>query len=139
MAQLGGMCAVQIGLSALSMCAIATNGGVSHQRPPPPPSHPLRHNAPSVSGVSSGASQVSSLCFANGAYFIVSRALGPELGGLVGFFYYIAHSLLAACYCLGVVEIATVSHYTFFFSTSTSPFINPCFDSTEKLAPKKLF
>jgi amino acid transporter len=40
-----------------------------------------------------------------GTYYLISRALGPKLGGAVGLLYYIGVSLLAVLECLGSVEM----------------------------------
>ncbi|KAL3688956.1 hypothetical protein R1sor_015265 [Riccia sorocarpa] len=40
-----------------------------------------------------------------GTYYLISRALGPKLGGSVGFMYYLGVSLLAVLESLGAVEM----------------------------------
>ncbi|KAL2631043.1 hypothetical protein R1flu_015729 [Riccia fluitans] len=40
-----------------------------------------------------------------GTYYLISRALGPKLGGSVGFMYYLGVSLLAVLEALGAVEM----------------------------------
>ena len=53
---------------------------------------------------------ISSSVAGGGAYFMISRNLGPEFGGAVGILFYLGTTFASSMYILGAVEILLVGH-----------------------------
>ena len=46
-----------------------------------------------------------------GAYYLISRSMGPKWGGTVGLLFYAGNVVASVLYVLGAVEIVTVSFF----------------------------
>lgn len=57
----------------------------------------------SMSSIASSGGLVSR----GGPYYMISRALGPEIGASVGLMYWLAITMLAVLECLGAVALVT--------------------------------
>ena len=89
-------------LTAISMCAIATNGVVPGRRSRwggaelwPDPTLTRGSSVP-----------------AGGSYYMISRSLGPEFGGAVGVCLYLGTTFAGSMYILGTIEILLVGQLT---------------------------
>ncbi|CAK9294591.1 unnamed protein product [Gordionus sp. m RMFG-2023] len=61
-----------------------------------------------ITAISMSAIATNGVVPAGGAYFMISRSLGPEFGGAVGFLFYLATTFATAMYTIGAVEILLV-------------------------------
>lgn len=81
-----------------------------------------------LTAVSMSAIATNGVVPAGGAYFMISRALGPEFGGAVGILFYLGTTFAGAMYTLGAVELLLVkpegdgyqSKYSFCFILFTN-------------------
>lgn len=66
-----------------------------------------------------------------GAYFVISRNLGPEVGGAVGIQFYLADTFGTSLYIIGAIEILLVCKaaylYIFNYDSSITITIEPHF------------
>ena len=62
-----------------------------------------------LTAISRSAIATNAVLPAGGAYFMISRSLGPEFGGAVGVLFYLGTTLAASMYVLGAIELMLVS------------------------------
>ncbi len=66
-------------------------------------------------------------CCPGGAYYLISRSLGPEFGGSIGLIFAFANAVAVAMYVVGfaetVVEMLNVRNtlYSYMYNRSKSP------------------
>ena len=62
-----------------------------------------------LTSISVSAIATNGVIESGGAYFMISRNLGPEFGSAVGVLFYLANSVATSMYLIGSVEILLVS------------------------------
>lgn len=62
-----------------------------------------------LTSISLSAIATNGMVPAGGPYYMISRNLGPELGGAVGILFYLGTTIAASMYIIGAVEIMIVS------------------------------
>uniref|UniRef100_A0A8D3DEM6 Solute carrier family 12 member 4 n=1 Tax=Scophthalmus maximus TaxID=52904 RepID=A0A8D3DEM6_SCOMX len=77
-----------------------------------------------LTAISMSAIATNGVVPAGGAYFMISRSLGPEFGGAVGLCFYLGTTFASAMYILGAIEIFLVSIILLYPLGSDSAMLN---------------
>ena len=62
-----------------------------------------------ITAISLSAIATNGVVPSGGPYFLISRNLGPEIGGAVGVLFYLGNAFASSLYILGAIELLLVS------------------------------
>ena len=62
-----------------------------------------------ITAISLSAIATNGVVPSGGPYFLISRNLGPEIGGAVGILFYLGNAFASSLYILGAIELLLVS------------------------------